>query len=63
MATKRKTKLVPLRGTVEDWTPQQETKLLRKKEQFSKKMAKQETDAEPDFDKLLEDDVRPSRKD
>ena len=63
MVTKQKTKLVPSRGTVEDWTSEKEAKLLRKKEQYSKKMAKQEAAAEPDFQQLLKDDLKPSKKD
>ena len=63
MATKRKAKLVPSRGTVEDWTADKEAKLLRQKERFSKRMTKQEAEAEPDFESLLKDDVKPSRTD
>lgn len=62
MATKRKSKLVPSRGTIEDWTLQTEAKLLRKKEKYSEKMAQQEVQAEPDFQSLLRDDLKPSKK-
>ena len=58
----RKTKLVPSRGTVEDWTPEKEAKLLREKQKYSKKMSKQEAQAEPDFEELLKDDVKSSQK-
>lgn len=58
----RKTKLVPSRGTVEDWKADNEAELLRNKERYSKKMAEQQQAAEPDFEELLKDDVKQSGK-
>ena len=63
MARKPRSKLVPSRGTVEDWTSEKEAKLLRKKERYSQKMAKQEVEAEPDFEELLKDDLPPRNTD
>ena len=57
MAAKKKAKLVPSRGTAEDWAPEKEAEMLRKKEKYSRKMADQDADAEPDFEQLLKDDL------
>jgi len=58
MKAKQKPKLIPSRGTVEDWSPDKEAENLRKKEEYSKKMAKQEKEGEPDFEQLLKKDLK-----
>ena len=60
MPKKQPRKLVPSRGTVEDWAPKNEAALLRKKEKYGKKMARQDTEAQPDFEELLKDDLKDS---
>ncbi len=55
MESEQKPKLIKSRGTIEDWAPEKEVDNLRKKEEYSKKMAKQDTEGEPDFEQLLKD--------
>ncbi len=57
MTTNQNAKLVPLRGTVEDWAPEKEAEMLRKKAEYSRKMSRQATQAAPDFEEFLKADL------
>ena len=54
MQYRQKSKLIRSRGSVEDWAPEREPENLAKKEAYSKKMARQEEEGEPDLQESLE---------
>ncbi len=62
MTTNPNARIVPLRGTVEDWAPEKEAEMLRKKAEYSRKMSLQDAQGEPDFEKFLKADLKSTRQ-